>query len=410
MLRSMYSAVSGLKNYQTMMDVIGNNISNMSTYGFKKSRVSFSDLVSQQLSGASSPQTNLGGINPKQIGLGSTIGSVDTLQTQGSLQTTGRSLDLSISGDGFFIANEGNSSYYTRAGNFYLDKNGNLVTSNGLKVQGYGVDAQGKLNTSKITDLKIDSGTTVAPTATTSVNLSGNLSNTSTSSDNIDVKMNVTDSQGSVHPITVSFTPSGTNQWSYKVSSTDPNLNLPTTNTSNTIKFASDGSLDPNSPTKSITINSNLNNGANPLSINVDLSKITQVNDGNTIAVKNENGGATGSLQSFSIGSSGEISGVYSNGEVKPLGQIALAKFSNPGGLTKEGNNLYKQSNNSGLPNVGLSGNGRGSLVDGSLEMSNVDLSEEFTNMIEAQRGFQANSKVITTSDQILQDLVNLKQ
>ena len=204
MLRSMYSAISGLKNFQTKMDIVGNNIANVNTYGFKKSRVSFADLVSQQISGASAPQPNRGGVNPKQIGLGSTIGSIDTLQTQGSLQTTGRSLDLAISGDGYFIANKGNASYYTRAGNLYLDQSGNIVTGDGLKVQGYGVDGNGNVTT-KLQNMKVDSGTTMLPQATTNASLSGNLNNQLTTSDSVPLKVNVMDSQGSEHSMVIYF-------------------------------------------------------------------------------------------------------------------------------------------------------------------------------------------------------------
>lgn len=175
MIRSMYSGIGGMKNFQTKLDVIGNNIANVNTFGFKKGRTTFKDLVSQQLSGASNPTDNRGGTNPRQIGLGSTLASVDTIHSQGSLQTTGRALDLGISGDGFFIVNDGNLSYYTRAGNFYLDRQGTLVTGDGLRVQGFRADANGQIDRNNFGDLTIAAGDVFEPRATTEASFRGNL-------------------------------------------------------------------------------------------------------------------------------------------------------------------------------------------------------------------------------------------
>ncbi|SFC07304.1 flagellar hook protein FlgE [Bacillus sp. OV322] len=271
MLRSMYSGISGMKNFQTKLDVIGNNIANVNTYGFKKGRTVFKDMVSQTMQGASGPSsaTGKGGINPKQVGLGAQMSAIDTIDTQGSMQTTGRTLDLAISGDGYFtVQTKGTSpdEYYTRAGNFYLDNAGNnvanIVNSDGLYLKG----------------------------------------------------------------------------------------------------------------------------ATGAISIPTDAKDIT-------------------------VGKDGTISYTSSNGTLTTAGQIQMAKFPNPGGLSKAGNNLFKDTNNSGAPVSGASGtNGLGSVESGMLEMSNVDLSEEFTDMIVAQRGFQANTRIITTSDQILEELVNLKR
>lgn len=264
MLRSMYSGISGMKNFQTKLDVIGNNIANVNTYGFKKGRVTFKDAISQTTTGASASTDARGGTNAVQIGLGSSISSIDTIDTAGSLQNTSRALDLGIQGDGYFIVNDGTTDYYTRAGNFYLDEDGTLVTSEGYKVQ--------------------------------------------------------------------------------------------------------------------------------------DIS-------GNDIQLDIEN------IQSFSIAQNGDINVVTTGGGIDVPATIALARFSNPSGLEKDGNNLFRESVNSGMPLNGAPGTGgMGSLSSGRLEMSNVDLSEEFTDMIVAQRGFQANTRIITTSDEILQELVNLKR
>lgn len=266
MLRSMYSGISGMKNFQTKLDVVGNNISNVNTYGFKKGRTTFKDMVSQQVAGASAATATRGGTNPKQIGLGAQLAAVDTIQTQGSLQTTGRSLDLAVSGDGFFVVQDGANQYVTRAGNFYLDEDGYLVNSDGLYVQG-------------------------------------------TDGDNIQI---------------------------------------------------------PASTTKS-----------------------------------------------FSIGSDGKISIVRTDDSLDTTQSIAVVKFTNPDGLEKVGQNLYRASTNSGALPATLTGagtGGTGTIVAGTLEMSNVDLSEEFTEMIVAQRGFQANTRIITTSDEILQELMSMKR
>jgi len=275
MLRSLYSGISGMKNFQTKLDVIGNNIANVNTYGFKKSRVTFSDTMNQTIAGASAATANLGGKNSLQVGLGSSISTIDTIDTNSSMQTTNRSLDLAIDGDGYFVVKDGASNFYTRAGNLYLDEEAKLVTSDGLKVQGYKGDA----NTGATGDITIG------------------------------------------------------------------------------------GAADTTNP-----------------------------------------------IVSFSISQTGEINAVRADGIIEKVGTIAVATFSNASGLTKAGSNTYQESVNSGEAVTKTAGDGRGTIASGFLEMSNVDLSEEFTDMIIAQRGFQANSRIITTSDQILEELVNLKR
>lgn len=265
MIRSMYSGISGLKNFQTKLDVIGNNIANVNTYGFKKGRTVFKDLYSQTVAGASAPGDNRGGVNPKQVGLGSQLATIDTIHSAGSTQFTGNTLDLAIEGDGFFVVGEdgGDNSMFTRAGNFYMDEAGDLVDGDGRYL--------------------LDNG--------------------------------------------------------------NSKINIP------------EGS------------------------------------------------------KSISIGQNGVVNYVTADGNLEGGAVIQIAKFSNPGGLQKVGGNLYQDSVNAGKQDGTdpLEG-GRGTVVSGSLEMSNVDLSEEFTEMIVAQRGFQANTRIITTSDEILQELVNLKR
>ncbi|PFA67877.1 flagellar basal-body rod protein FlgF [Bacillus sp. AFS015802] len=409
MLRSMYSGISGMKNFQTKLDVIGNNIANVNTYGYKKGRVTFQDLMNQTVSGASRATADRGGQNAKQVGLGSSLSSIDTIQTQGSLQTTGRSLDVAISGDGYFVVRQGNNEMFTRAGNFYLDSNGNLVTGQGNLVQGYPVDASGVVNKSGTADIKIDTNTTMAPQATSVAAYNGNLKSSAPNNTQVELETKVKDSLGQDISLKILMEKTGLNQWNATVSSLTPGV---TVNENTTITFDNAGKVQsPASGYVPFPITLNNSTGANPSqTIDLDFSKITQFDSSSSANVDTVDGNSEGYLESFNIGSSGEVNGVFSNGEVRVLSQLALATFSNPGGLTKAGNNLFQASNNSGLPNQGVAGEGRGSLQSGSLEMSNVDLSEEFTEMITAQRGFQANTRIITTSDEILQELVNLKR
>ncbi|MGE6753107.1 flagellar hook protein FlgE [Rossellomorea sp. NPDC071047] len=407
MLRSMYSGISGMKNFQTKLDVIGNNIANVNTYGYKKGRVTFQDLMNQTVSGASRATENRGGQNAKQVGLGASLSSIDTIQTQGSLQTTGRSLDVAISGDGFFVVRQGNNEMFTRAGNFYLDSNGNLVTGQGNLVQGYPVNGDGVVNQSGATDIKIDTNTTMAPQATGNATYNGNLKSSAVDGTVVELETRVKDSLGKDISIKLVMEKSGQNEWDVTISSLTDDVTV-SNGQDSVLNFDEEGKLTSQVPFP-ITLNNET--GANPTqTIDLDFSKITQFDSSSSANVDTVDGNSEGYLESFNIGSSGEVNGVFSNGEVRVLSQLALATFSNPGGLTKAGNNLFQASNNSGLPNQGLAGEGRGALQSGALEMSNVDLSEEFTEMITAQRGFQANTRIITTSDEILQELVNLKR
>ncbi|MFA9558079.1 flagellar hook protein FlgE [Evansella sp. AB-rgal1] len=440
MLRAMYSGIGGMRSFQTKLDVIGNNIANVNTTGFKKGRVTFQDLVSQQISGAATPTENRGGINPTQVGLGSTIASIDTIQTQGSLQTTGRNLDMGITGDGFFIANNGGQSYYTRAGNFYIDEVGNLVTADGLRIQGYQAE-DGVLDTTVLGSLQITSGQLMPPTATTEVQFKGNLDARVEQSDTplqgntltMDQIMNdsttivpypIIDSLGNVHQLELVFRKTGENQWQVGRITPNPNNDQYTFNAlgdpAHRLRLDNNGSfLGVGAVGAPIDQLSNFvtlenyahGNGAAVSNIQLDLSRMSQFARNTNVGLHSVNGNEDGTLESYSISQTGELNGVFSNGEVRLLGQIALATFNNPGGLSKAGSNLYQISNNSGEPQIGgAGGDGRGMLTGGSLEMSNVDLSEEFTELIVAQRGFQANTRIITTSDEILQELVNLKR
>jgi flagellar hook protein FlgE len=398
----MYSGISGMKNFQTKLDVIGNNISNVSTYGFKKGRVSFKDTMNQMITGASPAQNGRGGTNPMQVGLGSSIASIDSDQTQGSMQTTGRALDLAVSGDGYFIVKNGDTQYFTRAGNFYLDNNGTLVNADGMKVQSY--------KNGLLQDITVNVNSLLPAKNTQKITMQGNLPTDAKGDATLVQQVQIVDNQGVAHTIEMTIKPNDPTNKKWTLSFVDNTLATPIVET----QEINLDPADPNdvNPDGSLKLNLKLNNGTSaPQDYPVELfTNNLTYNEGSMEAQAITDGNTEGTLQSFNIGSSGDINGVFSNGLNLPLGQLALAKFSNASGLENAGGNLFRQSANSGLPNIDVAGNGRGTIMPGSLEMSNVDLSQEFTEMITAQRGFQANTKIITTSDDILQELVNLKR
>ncbi len=457
MMRSLFSGVSGLKNHQTRMDVIGNNISNVNTHGFKSSRVTFQDMLSQTIAGAAKPEENRGGVNPKQVGLGMTVASIDKIFTQGSLETTGNQTDLAISGDGFFIVAEGDKNMYTRAGTFALDRDGVLVNpANGLRVQGWmaTTDTTGEkvINSSgTVEDIVVPVYGKIPARETTNVRYKCNLDSKlpilppdatgqMRASAGVTTNIDVYDNLGDPHRLTLNIWKTDTNQWTASAAITDTEgpitLDIPAganqanqENTSSRInlRFTPEGRLvsvaDESSPDESnqgnLVANVNYRVAGDPSvrNIRLDLGSsglvegITQFSSPSTTKAVEQDGYSMGYMESFTIDNSGIITAVYTNGTKQAVGQVATAVFTNQQGLENAGENLYEVSNNSGLPNIGPAAEaGRGKVVAGTLEMSNVDLSEQFTDMIITQRGFQANSRTITTSDQMLQELINLKR
>lgn len=418
MMRSMYAGVSGLKAHQTRMDVIGNNIANVNTAGFKASRVTFKEMLSQTLSGAKAPQGNRGGMNPQQVGLGVSLGSIDTNLVQGNLQSTGLGTDLAIQGNGFFVVNNGTQNFYTRAGALTLDENGNLVNaSNGYIMQGW-MATNGIINTnSPLTGIRIPIGDTMAPQASTEAVFAGNLN--AADPEDWTATIDIYDSQGQKHTLTLNFKPTNDkNQWTWTAtidgatlgdSNEDDSDEDDSNEITGTITFGGDGKV---VEVTGNTFDINFNNGTDRIAgFRLDLSAVTQMAGDNTLDGLYADGYSMGSLESFSIDNAGVITGSYSNGLTKAIGQIAIANFSNAGGLTRVGDTLFAESQNSGIAQIGAAGTaGRGKISAGTLEMSNVDLAEQFTDMITTQRGFQANSRIISTTDEMLQDLVNLKR
>ncbi len=451
MMRSMYSGVSSLRAHQLKMDVIGNNIANVNTVGFKASSVSFAEMYSQTLKGASSSSTSRGGTNPMQVGLGTTVASISVNQSKGSIQRTDIATDLMIDGSGFFVVtNDANAQnkYYTRAGNFQLDELGYLVTTDGMKV----LDNNMK-------PIQINMSDTKNATATTNLTINGNLNFGDT---NYTTTVDIYDSLGDVHTVNFNFkgdplvtttkkvvdpkdpkydpaTPGATYNYSYReitITNDSGTQMVPLVATDHYYaKFNESGEIvdivtlgtagDANSTDTSVSGTLIMTvPGAADISLPIDRSMFfsngdvtngtrifTQVSKESDAKGVQLNGNSAGSIDTFNISSKGEIIGIYTNGERKVLQILGLVDFDNPAGLEKIGNNLFQNTPNSGTPKYGAPATGSfGAITPGALEMSNVDLAAQFTEMITTQRGFQANSRVITTSDEILQELVNLKR
>lgn len=416
MLRSLFSGVSGLRGHQVMMDVVGNNIANVNTAGFKTSSAVFQDLLSQILSGAGAPNNDNGngGTNPMQIGLGSRVAGITTSFTQGALQVTGRSTDIAIQGDGFLVVSVGGQQMYTRAGNLAFDANGNLVTVDGGMVQGWSADPITRTidTTGPIGSLTMPPGQLLAPVNTSTVRLGNMLSANAAVNDTVTTGITVYDTQGIGNDLKFTWTKTGTNAWTCAAEdgggtalgscalTFNPATGLMATQTPATWTI---------SPLPAA-------NWPNPVTIdfgdpNVDADALKEFGGQSSASAVNQDGSTAGTLQSFKVSNDGVITGVFSNGRSQAVGQLALALFNNPSGLEKAGSSMYLVTPNSGVALVGTAATGgRGTFAAGSLEMSNVDLAAEFTNLIVAQRGFQANSKVITSSDELLQDLLSLKR
>ena len=569
MMRALFSGVAGLKVHQTRMDVIGNNIANINTIGFKSSRTTFSDMLSQIQSNAAAPTDTRGGINAKQVGLGAAVESIDLLFNDASPQQTGKNTDLALSGNGLFVLKNGDQSYYTRNGAFSFDEQGYYVLpGSGLRVQGWNASAEGNLNTNALaTDIIVPVGKTMEATATTEIDYNGNLDAQSlsitkisyttalggdaslvttddgatpatTTSVNVDTEnvlaavitlsdgttRTVTsgyyevgrsipittivteyDSQGGKHEVTVLIDKDATSvpdeisaealstATGYKVTADDgttttypikstaddgstityddgsdngvtvtiddntkPNLVFdnrwrmyivpeagqkgpadssftntyvrseatgnPESDGSSSTGIMNDGKVayvyfdttgkyvahgqeeDP-----SIVFSYGDGNGSSSNTAVIDLTGLTQYAN-NTTSFPTTNGNTSGVLQSIAIDGSGIISGTYTNGLIRTEAQLAVAQFTNSAGLTKVGTTIYQESNNSGAANVKTIADFGLDVISSALEMSNVDLATEFSDMIITQRGLQANSKITTVSDEILETIVNMKR
>ncbi len=455
MMRSMFSGVSGLRAHQTRMDVIGNNVANVNTVGFKSGRVTFQEVFSQTLKGSGAPDstTGRGGTNPMQVGLGLSVGSVDTITTRGSVQRTDNPTDMSIEGEGYFIlkGGSGDTFSFTRAGNFGIDKLGNLVSSNGMNVYGwqdYGGTAQPDgtyaFDTEKAvepiniySDIYNKNKRVIAAKPTDKAVFAGNLdaskpalgaAGIATASPQFTVPLTVYDSLGNDYKVYVNYwkdtasgaatsTSSGSTTWYWTVTAASGTpASFEPSAAAGYLKFDTQGQIMTGdtafnvSPSIKLVPASSV--GTEPLNISLDFTKLTMYSADSSVKPSDVNGYPSGNIVTFNIGSDGIITGIYSNGQQQPLGMLGLACFENAAGLQKIGDNMFIPTTNSGdfKKGVKAGSEGVGTLNPGTLEMSNVDLSREFTDMIVTQRGFQANSRIITTSDEMLQELVNLKR
>lgn len=431
---ALFTGVTGLLAFQRKLDVVANNISNVGTTGYRGSRVLFQDLFSQTIQGASAPTGSFGGTNPLQVGLGVQLGTIDVNHAQGSLTTTGIASDLAIQGSGMFILSDGLNDLYTRDGSFALNSDGFLIDpATGLFVQGFGVDANGNIDEiSGIGNIQVPLGGQSIVQATSLATLVGNLDSGAAAGDVLSRTVTVYDSLGTPRDVTITFTKraqvddGGTlyNAWEFNVTFEGTDVtNVPAGNTG-VLLFDTDGQFhavgsvdggDVFSPLAgdTVTIPIGLFTGPSipdtPFDFSFDFSQITELSSPNDITLSTQNGFPRGVLEAFSIGEGGIINGLFTNGLTRTLGQIGLATFANVAGLERFGNNLFRETVSSGLPQVGLAGTGgRGDVRGGVLEGSNVDLATEFSNMIITQRGYQANARTITAADTLLQETVNM--
>jgi len=431
MEQSLIAAVSGIEANQTYLDVIGNNIANSDTTGYKAEDPVFTDLLAEQIAGASAPTAGeQAGIDPIAVGAGVRVGAVTNDQSQGAIEQTNQPTDVAIQGAGFLVAEQEGQQYYTRAGNLTLDANGDLATPTGALVQGWQATGQGVINTNAPVGLvNIPYGEVMSAQATSSFTMGGNLPAWSGSGTPpvVTTTLNGYDSLGNTVPLTLTFSAvAGTaNAWTVQGTVPNGSSTADLWSTPPTIAFnpttgeiasitgvtaGSDGSfslpvgtMPPGSFPAGDTWTVNF---PAPGAINA----VTQFGGEQTAQLETQNGNAAGTLESFTIGGDGIISGAFSNGLTEPIAQLALATFSNPTGLIDQGNLMYSASANSGQPAIGTAGTGgRGTLLGGALEGSNVDLATQLTDMIEAQEAYQADTKVVSTTSTTLQSLVEMQ-
>ena len=408
MIGSLFAGISGLNANATAMTVIGDNIANVNTTAFKGNRSSFANVLSQ----------SLGGSLGNDIGRGVEFWGTSALWTQGSLENTGSATDLAINGKGFFIVNDSSGgSFYTRAGQFYLDESGDMVNPDNYVVQGYEIDASGNLG--NLGDISIPGERVSPPQPTQNFTFDINLDAGAATGATYSTSQSVYDSLGNAIPLTLTFTktdPAVTPR-TWTVAGTVPAPNGPVAFTGGT-DFTFDTSGNLIVPAGDLTVGITMGNGASNMSVTWDLvdgsgplGDITGYAAASNTTFQTQDGYTSGVLRGIAVDEEGVVTAAYSNGQLIPVYQVAMADFPSYEGLSKLGKNLYAESLNSGQPLPGVAGYGRlGSITPMAIEMSNIDLAQEFVKMITTQRAFQANSRVITTSDEILSELINIKR
>lgn len=413
MIRSLRTGVSGLKSNQVRMDVIGNNVSNVNTTAFKRSRATFNEVLGQQLLGVGRTAGGTG-INPSYVGLGVSVGSIDQNWTQGALENTGVATDLALNGDGFFVARNGDENLLTRAGNFTFNQRGELVTANGLNVRGWAYDqSTGELVTGALSDINIDMNAQAPAKYTQNSIVGGNLSAEAETGTVQPISSTIYDEQGRAHNVVIEFTKTANaNEWSYNVSYAGDAAPPPfSAIAGGTLTFNVDGTFDAASANV-MTWDPGYVSAAAPNDvITLDFNGLTQYKGSTTATFHSQDGYTAGVLQSYAITPEGILQVSYTNGQTENKFRLAIGHVNNPNGLEQHGESFYRQSVSSGDLQLGQAGRDlRTAVVAGTLEMSNVDLASEFTEMIVAQRGYQASARVITTSDELLQETVQLKR
>lgn len=401
-------ALTGLESDNTALNTIANNIANMNTTAYKEQTAQFSNLFYQQL-----------GINgsgdPIQVGAGTQIASTRTNFAEGSLSSTGNASDMALNGNGFFVVNDHGTTEYTRAGDFNVQQDGTLVNSSGAQVMGY-VAVNGVVNTSApLAPLTIPVGQVEQPKPTSSFSVNANVDASAANGTTEPVPITLYDSLGASHQATISLTKTGPNNWSYSVALPAGEAAGSSANATGTLTFDAAGKLaTPAGNIAGISF-TGLSDGAQDMSFSWNLfgangqSTLTQVASPSTVASTSQDGYASGQYQSYTMDASGVISAVYSNGQKATIGQVAVASIVNQQGLQQVAGNAFALTGASGSASIGVAGTGgRGTIQQGALEGSNVDVSTEFSNLIVAQRAFEANSKSITTFDTVTQEAINM--
>ncbi len=434
---ALFTSVTGLLANQRKLDVISSNISNVNTTAYKGSRVLFQDLFSQTLEGARAPVGNFGGSNALQVGLGTRISSIDVDFEQGTMNTTGVASDLAIEGAGFFVLSEGETLRFSRDGSFKLNTNGELIDpGTGFYVQGYMADERGEIDvTAAPENLVIPVGAESIVAATQEARMVGNLNSDSEIGREVNRSIRVYDSLGTDREVGLTFTKRTTqeydgveyNAWEWEATFTNQD-EPPVTHTvgegvllfNESGELAFDGEMDngdfvprPEGETNIEITGAQLGDlqsfPVDPFEFALDFARMTELSSSSDVSLSRQDGFPRGTLEDFSIGRDGIIEGVFSNGLTQEIGQVAVANFSNVGGLERDGQNMFRDTSASGTPQIGLPNTGgRGTVSGGVLEGSNVDLGTQFSELIITQRAFQANSRVITVSDGLSQETVNL--
>ncbi len=406
---SFQQGLSGLNAASKNLDVIGNNVANANTVGFKQSQAQFADVFANALTGS-------GGV---QVGIGTSLSAVSQLFTQGNITVTNNPLDIAINGKGFFRLSDNGGISYSRNGQFQMDKTGYLVNSDGLRLTGYSANANGVLDTSAPTELRISTSDST-PRATQGVSSVVNLDSRESILDPTKFKLNdpttynsstsiaCYDGLGNAHTLSLYFVKSAANTWQAFAAGDGTQIGAAALGT---LAFKGDGTLDTAASTIPMNVSMPITTGAvSPLAFTLNFSGTTQFGSGFGVNSLAQDGYTSGRLTGVAVGSDGTIQGRYTNGQSATLGQVTLANFNSPQRLKPAGSNGWMETADSGQPLVGTPGTGSlGALQAGAVEDSNVDLTAELVNMITVQRVYQANAQSIKTQDQVLQTLVNLR-